>query len=389
MKIGEYEVHPSANLFPMMDEQRLASLEASIREHGLEEPIVLLGGKILDGRNRMVACQRAGVSPRFVSWEETEPPAEYVWRLNAERRDLEPDQRLQICLTRLESSASWRAERSRREDEANEARARATASQPRTEDGTKLARSRATLPATRGEEEKRTRTALAKEAGVSPRTAQDAITLRKLDPDAAKKVEAGEARTHKVLREIRRNEKTAEIASLAAPTIDTLDARYPLILADPPWRYEHCETENRAIENHYPTMELAELCAMKVPRMDSAICFMWATSPKLDESLQVLGAWGFTYRTCAVWVKDKIGPGYYFRQRHELLLVGVCGDIPTPSPTDRVDSVIQSPRTTHSKKPEVVYEIIESMYPTLPKIELFCRTPRQGWHHWGNECIAQ
>ncbi len=113
--------------------------------------------------------------------------------------------------------------------------------------------------------------------------------------------------------------------------------------------------------------------------------FLWATSPKVEEALQVMKAWGFTYRTCAVWVKDKIGLGYWFRQQHELLLVGVRGKFPPPEPGTREPSVIQGDRTEHSAKPEIVRELIEHWWPTLGRVELFCRTPRKGWSVWGNQ----
>jgi N6-adenosine-specific RNA methylase IME4 len=163
--------------------------------------------------------------------------------------------------------------------------------------------------------------------------------------------------------------------------------RYPVLLADPPWRYEHVETESRAIENQYPTMALDEICALSVSAAttDDCVLFLWATSPKLAEAIRVIEAWGFTYRSCAVWVKDKIGMGYYFRQQHELLLVAVKGNPPTPAPADRPPSVITAERTKHSAKPLEAYEAIERMYPSLPKAEFFSRAPREGWFAWGNQ----
>lgn len=189
-----------------------------------------------------------------------------------------------------------------------------------------------------------------------------------------------------------RIEKIAEI-SLGNKQLDVVadsplaPEKFPVIYADPPWRYEHSKTDNRAIENQYPTMSLDEICDLPVGDLATpdAILFMWTTSPKLDESLDVVDSWGFTYRTCAVWVKDKIGMGYYFRQQHELLLVCTRGSIPVPPVDARVSSVINAPRTEHSAKPAIVAEIIETMYPELPKVELFCRTPRPGWFVWGNQ----
>lgn len=160
---------------------------------------------------------------------------------------------------------------------------------------------------------------------------------------------------------------------------------FSILYADPPWQYEHVRTSSRAIENHYPTMPFGELCALPIPKLagDNAVLFLWATSPKLFEALLLLGCWGFTYRTCMVWVKDRIGMGYYARQRHELLLIGIRGHVPLPAPSDRPDSVVTAPRGRHSEKPAVLYELIERMYPDQRKVELFSRNVREGWTGWG------
>jgi len=188
--------------------------------------------------------------------------------------------------------------------------------------------------------------------------------------------------------EQRREERLEKIIEISQGNAELkTDIRYPVLYADPPWRYEHAESESRMIENQYPTMALDEICALPVADLvtPDAILFLWATSPKLAESMRVIESWGFTYRTCAVWDKQKIGMGYYFRQRHELLLVATRGSIPTPSPENRAASVIVEPREEHSAKPAKFAELIESMYPSLPRIELFCRAPRAGWAAWGNQ----
>lgn len=236
-----------------------------------------------------------------------------------------------------------------------------------------------------------------RESKVSINAASDVATLPKEEQvvlvargtkeilQAAKEIRA--ART-----EERRNERLEKIVAIStgnAP-VGEIAERYPVIYLDPPWRYEHAESEARAIENQYPTMSLDEIKAMDMTRVafDDCVMFMWATSPKLAEAFEVLDAWGFSYRTCAVWDKQKIGMGYYFRQQHELLLVAVKGQPPTPAPADRPSSVLSYPRGQHSSKPHEVYEVIEAMYPTLPKLEMFCRTPRAGWGVWGNQSKA-
>jgi N6-adenosine-specific RNA methylase IME4 len=134
-------------------------------------------------------------------------------------------------------------------------------------------------------------------------------------------------------------------------------------------------------------MSIEDICKLPVNSIttDDAILFLWVSTPMLEKGLRVLNAYGFSYRTSMVWVKPSIGPGQWVRQRHELLLIGIKGNIPTPKGEDKPDSVIESPREEHSKKPDVVYEIIEKMYPELKKVELFCRIPRNSWYSWGNE----
>lgn len=163
--------------------------------------------------------------------------------------------------------------------------------------------------------------------------------------------------------------------------------KYEVIYADPPWEYEHIVSKSRAIENQYPVMSLEDICALPVSRIaeDECMLFLWATSPKLEEAIRVINSWGFTYRTCAVWDKQVIGMGYYFRQQHELLLVAVRGKGMPPLPKNRPSSIFSSKRTVHSKKPELVYELIEKMYDNKHKIELFSRQNRKGWDSWGYE----
>lgn len=167
------------------------------------------------------------------------------------------------------------------------------------------------------------------------------------------------------------------------------DGQFSVFYADPPWQYDFAESDSRKIENQYETLtadQLVELGNEIQPMAaDDSVLYMWATNPKLREALRVVAAWGFEYVTGAVWIKDKIGMGYYFRQRHELLLVGKRGDFPVPEPENRPDSVIEAPRGKHSAKPALVYELLEAMYGDQPKVELFSRSQRPGWESWGNE----
>src|SRR5262249_14628740 len=117
-----------------------------------------------------------------------------------------------------------------------------------------------------------------------------------------------------------------------------------------------------------------------------AVLFLFVPSPILKQAFQVIDAWGFEYKTAAVWRKtDGPGEGHYFRQQHEHLLLAIRGDMPPPHTNLRPVSVFDAPRGEHSEKPNAAYELIERMYPNMPRIELFARRARPGWDRWGNE----
>lgn len=192
---------------------------------------------------------------------------------------------------------------------------------------------------------------------------------------------------HKIAKDQQQTERREErIAKIAAP-LNTV-GRFPLIYADPPWRYDFMSVDAWKVENHYPTMPIDEICALPIGDITTkdAILFLWATAPKLTDAMQVIQAWGFTYKTCAIWDKGWTGMGNYFRVQHELLLIATKGSIPPPTTDNRPASIVKFKRSTkHSEKPELFYGIIEAMYPELPKVELFARSERKGWTVWGNE----
>jgi N6-adenosine-specific RNA methylase IME4 len=167
--------------------------------------------------------------------------------------------------------------------------------------------------------------------------------------------------------------------------------RYGVILADPEWRFEPYSREtgmDRAADNHYPTSITDEIAKRDVPSIaaDDCVLFLWATVPMLRDALHVMEAWGFAYKSQAIWDKVHIGTGFWFCNRHELLLVGTKGEIPAPAMGEQFASLLTIARKEHSAKPDQFLELIEQYFPHLPKIELNRRGDRRpGWDAWGNE----
>jgi len=188
--------------------------------------------------------------------------------------------------------------------------------------------------------------------------------------------------------------RAAREAALGARQTALPEARFGVVVADPEWRFEPWSREtglDRAPDNHYPTSAVGEIAARDVASIAAEDCvlFLWATAPMLPQALSVMAAWGFDYRSHVVWAKDRVGTGYWFRNAHELLLVGVRGAIPAPAMGTQWDSLISEEVGEHSQKPEAFLRMIEQYFPNLPKIELNRRGPaRQGWAAWGNEAEA-
>ena len=174
------------------------------------------------------------------------------------------------------------------------------------------------------------------------------------------------------------------------------DGRYLTILADPPWRFENRRGKTAPEHSRlrrYETMSIEEIEALPVPHLcrRSAHLYLWVPNALLPWGLQVMGRWGFTYKTNIVWVKrrhdggpDGRGTGFYFRNVTEMLLFGVKGTMRTLPAGRRQVNVVESRKREHSRKPDEVYDLIESCSPG-PYIELFARYPHDGWSAWGAE----
>ena len=193
------------------------------------------------------------------------------------------------------------------------------------------------------------------------------------------KVKAGNKPTE-AMRQVRAEE--VEGRRIEAPT-----GKYRVIYADPPWSYGNDMPPGTTTpRDYYPVMPLADICALPIRDMaeDDAVLFLWVTSPLLEESFDVIRAWGFKYKTSFVWDKVKHNMGHYNSVRHELLLVCTKGSC-QPDVQRLFDSVVTEERTEHSVKPSVFYDIIGTIYPRGARVELFARSEREGWDRWGYE----
>jgi N6-adenosine-specific RNA methylase IME4/ADP-ribose pyrophosphatase YjhB (NUDIX family) len=161
------------------------------------------------------------------------------------------------------------------------------------------------------------------------------------------------------------------------------DDVFEVVYADPPWQYNNSGFEMSA-ENKYPTMSIEDMKQnIKFKTSENAILFLWVTNPLLYECFELINEWGFEYKTNFVWTKERHTAGFYIFGKHELLLICTKGN--NNLPKKKYKSIILGENIVHSKKPEIVYEMIEEMYPHKRYLEVFARKKRVGWKSYGNE----
>jgi N6-adenosine-specific RNA methylase IME4 len=217
------------------------------------------------------------------------------------------------------------------------------------------------------------------------------LAVAATEGDAAVVREARKAQQDAKLK--RRIERVREFAdkTLALP-----GNKYGVVLEDYEWDYETWGEagKDRHASNHYETSSTAHTAAEIVARTkdrfecaaDDCALWMWTTTAHAAIAHEVMRLRGFTYKSQISWDKEIPGTGHWFINQHEILLLGIRGNVPAPAPGTQWPSVIRERKREHSRKPEKSYEMIEAYFPNVPKIELNCRgKPRPGWDAWGNE----
>jgi N6-adenosine-specific RNA methylase IME4 len=173
----------------------------------------------------------------------------------------------------------------------------------------------------------------------------------------------------------------------ASREICDLPCGYGVILANLPYHWQSycqwCRTNDVQLtgDSGDLTWEMEKISSWPVDTIaaDNCILFVWATGAMLPRAYLALADWGFSYHSNFVCPKPSAETGSWNGNRLEHLLVGVRGDIPAPA---QWGSAIEAPIGPDLEIPNRVYELIETHFPNLPKIELSPRQARQGWARW-------
>jgi N6-adenosine-specific RNA methylase IME4 len=441
--LTDLKAHEYADMFPMISEDQRPGFRADIADNGLTDEIILLDGRILDGRNRYRELKVLGWESQphyYVTWAElvkakglTDDPFAYVISKNLRRRHLTDGQR---------AMAAARAA-TMRQGERNDIK-------PATFDPEPSANVRKVSQGQAAEmfevsERLVTSANVVIKSGIAPLV--DLVDKGKVAPSVAEQIaRMPEADQQRALAEnkpdalknvAKRFDRERRAAELAQRQAALPIKKYGVIYADPEWDFivRSVNGMDRAAANHYPVSPLEEIMARRVGDIaaDDCVLFMWATVPMLIEAFMVAEAWGFMalgrdpvtdhlsidksksrYVSNWEWVKTTIGNGYWGRNNHETLLIFTKGNPVAPAPGTQPRSAMHYPEVSggpvadrarsplltdgagitleageHSAKPWQFREWIDKLFPTANKIELNAREAAPGWDVWGNEAPQQ
>ncbi|SDD93988.1 N6-adenosine-specific RNA methylase IME4 [Bradyrhizobium brasilense] len=409
------EFHQYADLFPLVEGDAFEQLVEDVREHGIRDPITVHEGKVLDGRNRYRALAELIKTGEVLGkgWghransvldgDDLNPPHIWFVRYNAAfegdalawvisknliRRHMDESERAMVAADIGKLDHGGDRSKGQNCHLSTEQRARLLNISRRTVRSADWVKEQGVPELAQAVRDRKVAVSTAETIAHAPQDEQAAILAaaggdEKAILAAAKSIRARDRR----IRFDEVNEKLAEISKASQPL--PTGQRFPIIYADPATRYVS-GFGDRSIENHYPTMTIEELCVLPVSdlAMDRAVLFIWTTIPQLRNTMRIIEAWGFTYVSAWCWDKVDHGTGHWGFNQHEELLIATRGDFPAPVPGTQPRSLYSEKKTDHSVKPAYFAEQIEMIWPKLPKIELFARSPRPGWERWGNQADA-
>ena len=354
--MNELKIHPVTACYPMMAADEMAELVEDIRAKGLLFPVTVMGDVLLDGRNRLEACGRAGVAVKTVEYD-GDDPAGFIITTN-KRRNLTVSQRAAVANRIATLKDGQRADRVAAQD----------------------------CAAGITQEE------AARIMGISRRSVQQAREIELASPELEQEVLDGEKTLGQAAREIKetkretRRQENAKVAR-AAPDPVAAGGVYATIMIDPPWDWgdEGDVDQMGRAKPDYATMSLEQIAALEVGKLADrdAHLYLWITNRSLPKGFALLEGWGFRYITALTWPKPSFGMGNYFRGQTEHILFGVRG----AQQLKRKDASTLLPGWRrgpggHSSKPTEIHEFIESCSPG-PYLEMFARNVREGWQRWG------
>ena len=374
-------------LLPALSPDDYAALEEDIIARGVLVPVEYdEDGNILDGHHRVAICESLGLVdwPRFVrKGLSEEDKRAHARALNLSRRHLTTAQKREIIEAQLKETPTISS--------------RAIAARFGVHHST-VSTARRRLEGT-GEISQLEKTE-GRDGKLRPKPIRTMFLPDKANIPEHKKVSKAIRTAERATNRAVRTGLINAIADRGAIYAGALPCRaFAVGYADPPWEQQAWSDETGQDRGlMYPAMPLDDIKALcagdATPFTADAILYLWVTTNRLDDGIDVLRAWGFDFVSALTWDKVHIGMGRWVRDRTEHLLIGKRGNFPGLAEGSQPHSLHSETRTAHSRKPVFFAEMIERLYPDMRKLELFQRKESLAegdvrlngkWSFWGFE----
>lgn len=181
--------------------------------------------------------------------------------------------------------------------------------------------------------------------------------------------------------------------------IEHCNNKYDIIYTDPPWQQKRggkksVRPNSSGKKLDYDTMPMNDIINLHREVLTNNTSekhnvFIWTIDKYLRDTEDFMEDLGYTRHARIIWDKvTGIPSAFTVRYAHEYLLwYYKKGNILMPRDKARgvYSDVMREQVTKHSKKPECAYTMLEDMFPTANKLEMFARNTRPTWDSWGNE----
>ncbi len=363
---------------PKLKDNEYNQLEKNIINDGCRDPLVLWNDTLIDGHNRYKICNEHDILYNTIQMDFDNEIDVKIWMVDNQhgQRNLTEWQEYQLANIKRELlKEKGRARQAKGGKEYGRGIPQKVES-----------RTDSSYPV------KKSREVIAESLGWSnTKLARADVIEKKATPEVKEQLLEGNISINKAYTEIKKAEKIksretkiAEIKEkIETENIKTPDGLFDVIAIDPPWDYgRKYDPETSRVANPYPEMSQEELKQIEIPAKDNSVMFLWTTHKFLFNAKELLDVWGFDYKACLVWNKEKMGMGAWFRMQCEFCLVGVKGR-PFFDNTKWRDIMTES-RREHSRKPDVFFDMVNDIT-TGRKLDYFAREEREAWETFGVE----
>lgn len=365
---------------PLTDDER-KQLEENILRDGIQDPLKVWQGTLVDGHNRYEIAQAHNLEFKTVEMQFDSRDDVKIWIIKNQfgRRNLSAYDRSILAL-KLKPIIAAEAKERMEEGKNQYTSPPQIFGEPSITPQEKKKRT---------EHKNETDAQIAEKAGVSRETIRK---VEKIEQQATPEIKAAlksgdlsiNAAYNKVKQAERKQDIQRQVEEIEQQAVEQPDGLFDVIVVDPPWGYHGSfDANGRRCANPYPEMTQAELKAIELPAAENCVLFLWTTHQFIWDAKELLDHWGFEYRCMLIWNKQQMGTGNLIRMQCEFCLIGLKGK-PIFKDVHDVRDLIEESRREHSRKPEKFYQLVGKLCAGR-KLDYFSRAQREGWVAYGNE----